>query len=178
MSSESLQPDHPVDVLPDYVRGDVANTAEIERHLAACETCRAEVEILRVLTRPVATSLSDVEAARVYREFESRRVVAGIDRAAPPPRWLRTTWRAAAGIAVLLTSVGVWRVVQVGATSDWDPDAAIEGWEQDLAGLELSVGELRLALGVVFVDDASDLGWDGLETVDVGAIEVPWEDGR
>lgn len=173
----SLHTDHPVDVLPDYVRGGIANEAEIERHLAECETCRAEVEVLRVLARPITTPLSDVEAARVYREFESRRT--GPDPVAPPPRWLRTTWRAAAGIAVLLTSVGVWRVVQVGSTSDWDPEAAIKGWEQDLAGLELSAGDLRLALGVVFVDDfAPDLGWDGLEDVDLGEIEVPWEDGR
>jgi anti-sigma factor RsiW len=179
MSSQSLHTDHPVDALPEYVRGDVANKAEIEEHLAGCETCRAEVEVLRLLARPVATPLSDVESVRVYREFESRRIAAGPDLAAPGPPWLRATWRAAAAIALLLTSVGVLRIVQVGSTADWDPQVALDGWAEDLADIELSAGELRVAFGVGPVNGvALDLGWDGLEAVDMGEIEVPWEDGR
>lgn len=170
MNGSRLQTDHPVDALPEYVRGDSPDAHAIERHLAACETCRLEVEVLTALRESRPSPLSDIEIERTYRGFAARRLVAR-------PAWLVTAWRVAAGVALLLTSVAVVRVVQERSPADWDPDAAIQGWVEDLADLDLPAPEMRLALGVSLLDDAAlGLPWEDLEDVEVG--ELPWENER
>jgi anti-sigma factor RsiW len=178
MSSQSPHTDHPVDDLPDFVRGSTAHAATIESHLAGCATCRSEVALLRTLAETVGEGVSAIESERVYREFERRRREDRLPSRRAGSRWMSVTWKLAAGFAMLLTSVGVWRVVQSGSASGWDPEVAVQGFAQDLADIELSVGDLRLALGVGLVDDpALDPGWDMLET-DVPEIGVPWENDR
>lgn len=178
MSDLSNHAEHPLDDLPEYVRGESANGPEIDRHLDRCESCRTEVEILRVLSEPPAQALSEADAERVYRSFETRRLADLTARGTPGPRWLRVSWRLAAGFAVLLTSVGVWRVVQTGSASGWDPDVAVEGFVQDLAGIDLSAGEVRLALGVGLADPELDPVWDAVGEGDVEELAVPWETDR
>ncbi|MDH3732741.1 MAG: zf-HC2 domain-containing protein [Gemmatimonadota bacterium] len=173
MSDKSVHTDHPNDLLPGYARGEASSSEEIERHLGGCESCRLEVELLRALAAPVE-AMSDIERRRVYQTFEGRRLAGGGGR--PGSAWLRASWRAAAGIALVLTSVGVLRVVQIGSTVDWDPDAALAGFVDDLADLDLSEGEVRMALGVGLIDDPTlDVPWD---EADVGELVLPWEQER
>jgi hypothetical protein len=173
MESVTLQTDHPVDVLPEYIRGGFSGAEEVERHIAGCESCRLEVEMLRALAEPIESPLSDLERARTFRTITARRGVRSGGTAGSA--WLRATWRIAAAVALLLTSVGVWRVVQAGGASDWDPDLAMEGWTQELADIELTDGELRMALGAGIIDDPSLDPWAGA-SVDPGELDVPWEE--
>jgi len=170
MNGPRLQTDHPVDVLPEYVRGDCPDAHAIERHLEECESCRLEVEVLAALQAARPLPLSDIEIEKTYRGFETR-------RRSSPPHWQATAWRVAAGVALLLTSVGVVRIVQERSPADWNPDVAIQGWVEELADLDLPAPEMRLALGVSLLDDAGlGLPWDDLEDVDLG--DLPWENQR
>ena len=170
MNGPRLQADHPVDVLPEYVRGDCPGADAIERHLHECERCRLEVEVLAALNSARPSPLSDIETERAYRGFETQRV-------AGSSRWLATAWRVAASVALLLTSVGVVRIVQERPQTDWDPDVAIQGWVEELADPDLPAPEMRLALGASLLDDAGlGLPWDDLDDVELG--ELPWENER
>ncbi len=187
MSEISLQADHPTDTLPDYVRGRAADADEIERHLAGCEQCRLELEILRALADRSFPGLSEAEREGAF---------AGVSPPAPSPAgggpahggpalaasggWLSVAWKVAAAIALLLTGVGVWQVVRVGgeAGAGWDPQFAIDAWEVDLAALEPAPGEIRLALGIGLLDEPMGVSWDDLEGVDPTELAVPWEEDR
>ena len=185
MRHESLHEDHPVDELPDHLRGRGTDAAAIERHLAGCASCRSELELLAALEEASPAPLGDAERERVFRALAAP----GSDgaNAAPPggaahgrasggQRWLSVTWRLAAGIALVLTSVGVLRIVQEGATPDWDPALALEGWGEEVADLGLGAGDVRLALGVGLLDDpTADLAYDEA-TADLEGLTLPWEE--
>lgn len=174
MNGTTPHADHPVDLLPEYVRGELPSIVDVEDHLDGCESCRREVELLRALALPLDDPLSDLERAKVYRAISAgRRAPSG---GTAGSAWLRATWRVAAGVALLLTSAGVWQVVQTGEAGGWDPDLAMDGWAEDLADIDLTEGELRLALGAGLIDDPSlDLVWDDA-VVDPDDIAVPWEE--
>lgn len=171
MSGMSLQDDHPIDDLPDYVAGAASDAASIEAHLDECEACQVEVEVLRAL-RESGPELSDIERQRVYQGFEARRAAS---RPSGNPRWLTTTWRAAAAIAVLLTSVGVWQVVQSGSAPGavWDPQVALDAWSEDLAEFDIEPGAVQAAFGFAALDEVL---WDDLEGVDLAEVRAPWEE--
>ena len=181
MTGPSLHPDHPVDALPDFVRGSVSDAGEIERHLRDCASCREEVAILRALARPAVGMTAD-ESARVWSGFASARATPLGAGPATGRRssWISAAWKIAAGFALLFTSVGVWRIVQAGSTTEWNPDAALDGWAEEVADLELSRGELRLVLGMGLLDEiALEDGWTmGLSPTDVDELTVPWEEER
>lgn len=168
--------DHPVDALAEYARGTVDDADGIERHLAVCGACRLELEIVRALAADAPAPLTDIERRAVYRSFEARR------RTAPSPRraWLAATWRVAAGAAILLTSVGVWSVVNGGSrVSEWNPEAALEGFRRDLADLDVAEGDVRAVLGAGLLDDpGAGVPWDGFEATDPGDVRPPWEEDR
>lgn len=171
MSESSLHTEHPVDELPDYARGVASDAARIERHLAGCDDCRAELGLLRALGASGPPPLSDMERERVRRAVQERRGAAR--RRTGPHPWLALTWRVAAAIALLLTSVGVWRVVQEGSATDWDPGLALDGWGEEVAELGLEAGDVRLALGVGILDDAGlEPSWDGS---DLEELMLPWD---
>jgi len=164
--------EHPVDELPEYARETSEDPGAIERHLIECESCRVELEILRALEGSGPAPLSDLERKRVYGEFEARRVP-GFGRKAGR-RWLAATWRIAATIALLLTSVGVWQVLESGgAASDWSPELALKGWSEDLADLDIGPRDVRLAFGAGLVEEVQ---WDDLEGVDPYDVYGPWEE--
>ncbi len=169
----TVQTDHPVDVLPEYVRGGFAGAEDVERHLDGCESCRLEVEVLRALAEPIGSALSDMERARTYRAITARRGIPSGGTAGSA--WLRATWRVAAAVALLLTSVGVLRVVQAGGAADWDPDLAMEGWTQELADIELTDGEMRMALGAGLIDEPLLDPW-AAASVEPGDFDIPWEE--
>ncbi len=174
MSDISLHADHPVDELPDYVRGCAPDAEAIDRHLVQCETCRAEVEVLRALVDSGPELLSDVERQRVFRAFDERRATPVSATGPVNPRWISRTWRVAATIALLLTGIGVWRVVQSRpAASDWSPELALEGWRRDLAELEIGPGDVRVAFGF---DVADEIQWEDLEGLDPYDVIAPWEE--
>ncbi len=186
MSEISLQADHPTDALPDYVRGRAPDAEEIERHLAGCEACRLELEILRALADRSFPGLSEAERERVFAAVSAPGPPAGSGGPARGPAlaasggWLSVAWKAAAAIALLLTGLGVWQVVRVGgeAGAGWDPQLAIDAWEVDLAALEPAPGEIRLALGLGPLDETIGMSWDDLEGVDPTELAVPWEEDR
>lgn len=178
--SVSLHDSHPVDALPEYARGVADDPGSIERHLAECASCRAELELVRALSEAAPGSLSDVERERVWRGFETRRrAVSGRRRGSPPatgpagPAWLRVTWRAAAAIALLLGGLGVWQVRSGTDSTDWSPELALEGWEEELAELDVPAGEVRLAFGL-----RDDPAWQDLTEVNPWDLPAPWEEER
>lgn len=165
---------HPVDALVELAHGAAADAQGVERHLAECESCRLELEIVRALSADTPAPLTDIERRMAYRSFEARR------RRARPARasGLAAAWRVAAAIAVLLTSVGVWRAVDGGPrATEWDPDAALEGFAEDLAALDVSDREVSAVLGAGLLGDPG-VAW--LERDDAGSDEtdVPWEEER
>lgn len=173
MSPHGRETGHPVDALVDYARGAAADAEGIERHLAGCETCRVELEIVRALAAAAPAPLTDIERRTAYRSFEARRTA--VPRGRTP--WLGATWRVAAGIVVLLTSAGVWRAVDGGSpVTEWNPDAALEGFVEDLADLDVSDREVSAVLGVGLLDDPAG-PWVALEGggSDAG---IPWEEER
>ncbi|MDX1396740.1 MAG: zf-HC2 domain-containing protein [Gemmatimonadota bacterium] len=181
MTGPSLHTDHPVDALPDFVRGRASDAAEIQHHLHGCESCREEVALLRALAGTAAAMTAE-ESARVWSGLAAARVatVEASPEAGRRSTWLSVAWKVAAGFALLFTSVGVWRIVQTGSTPEWNPDAALDGWAEEVADVELSRGELRLVLGTGLLDDiALDEGWTmGLSPGDVDELTVPWEEER
>jgi hypothetical protein len=166
--------DHPTDALPDYVRGGVERPRLIEQHLAECELCRSELEILRTLADAPVTGMTGSEREQVYSEFARRRATGA--------GWGVAIWRTAAAIALLLTGVGVWQIVKTAGTSaGWDPQIVIEAWEEDLAELQLPPGEVRLALGFDGVTaEGLRVSWDELEGADLEPLDLvaPWEEDR
>lgn len=176
MNRNAPRSDHPADALAEYARGTAADAEAIERHLAVCEACRVELEIVRALASDAPAPLTDIERRAVYRSFESRRRRAH----RPRPAWLAATWRVAAGIALVLTSAGVWSVVDGGPTvSEWNPEAALEGFRRDLADLDVAEGDVRAVLGVGLLDDpGAGVPWGGFEATDRGEVRPPWEEER
>lgn len=93
----------PHDLLFGYVLDalDPAETELFERHLASCESCRAEVAMLSIVPQALASSAAvepppELEAAVM-------RGVRGVDQARPRPR----RWALAAAAAVVLFAVGI-----------------------------------------------------------------------
>jgi hypothetical protein len=180
MSGFSLHDGHPVDVLPDHARGASPDPEAVERHLDGCESCRLELEILMALRSSGPAPMSDIERESTYRRIRACRAApAGAlpgGRTGSSP-WLATLWRAAAGIALLLTSVAVWQLVRSGPrTTEWDPDAALVGWAEDLEEFDLGAGDVRLALGLGSLDDLNGgLAWEELGGGDAADLVTPWE---
>jgi hypothetical protein len=84
-------------------------------------------------------------------------------------------WRAAAGIAVVLTSYAVWLASRTDGEVDgrWSADEALAGWETDLAELRPGEMDLRAALGGVG-GPAWELGGEDLNGLD--GLDVPSEE--
>ncbi len=142
MSSElNISELHTTDRLPEYARGDLSSeeSASVEAHLDSCRTCREELELLEAIRRAPAPELEPVEAERLYTPLPAHR-----DRF-----WRAGAWRAAAGIVVVFAGYGIWLAVQqdrdVGFS--WSADAALAGWNEDLAELRPGMLDLRVALG-------------------------------
>lgn len=185
MSETRARSDHPADRLPEHARG-AASEAEaraIERHVAACGRCRDELELLRTLAGSSAVTMTAEERERAFEAFQRRR------RAVPAPGaqsrdWRSAAWKVAAAIALVLTGAGVWRIAEIGGAGAegraWDPQAAIEGWERDLADLRPDPGAVRLALGVGGYEGTELSGpWEtDVAPVDPGELRVPWEEER
>lgn len=172
MSEISLHADHPTDALPDYARGRVESPEAIELHLSGCEACRMELEILQALADSPVAGMTGPEREYAYRRFAQRRRETG--------GWLAATWKVAASIALLLTSVGVWQVFKIGGEAEeWDPQLVIDAWEEDLADLQPGLGEVQLALGFVSLDsEGFGVPWDEMEGIDPIDLAAPWEEDR
>ncbi len=174
MTEFSLHREHPVDRLPDYARGGAPDHEAIEHHLRSCASCRLELELLRAMAVE-PEPLSDIERERVYRGVAAAR--GGGGRVAGRV-WTSHVWKVAAAVALLLTSVGVLEVIERAPVPGWDPQVALEGWEDEIADLGVSEGEIRLALGVGGLEDpAVSLPWDGFES-EGGEMVPPWEEDR
>jgi hypothetical protein len=71
----------------------------------------------------------------------------------------------------------VWQLVRSGPrTTEWDPDAALVGWAEDLEEFDLGAGDVRLALGLGSLDDLNGgLAWEELGGGDAADLVTPWE---
>jgi anti-sigma factor RsiW len=143
LEDRSVNELHATDRLPEYVRGRLSDDerADVEAHLASCPACGEELQILEALRAAPEPRLEAAEAERLYTPL-------------PPPgrtAWRSGVWRAAAGIAVVLTSYAVWLASRTGAEVDgtWSADEALAGWETDIAELRPDEMDLRAALGGV-----------------------------
>ena len=107
------------DALPDYLNGtlDGARTAEVRAHVAACNECAAELELLRVVAAS-APSAPPVDVARIANAIPTPTrhgfmIHRGGDAPQSPPRttvvpirarpgiWSRPSVKIAAGLAIV-----------------------------------------------------------------------------
>jgi len=143
LEDRSINELHATDRLPEYVRGRLSDDerADVEAHLATCPACGGELQILETLLAAPEPRLEPSEMERLYTPLPSPGRTA----------WRAGVWRAAAGIAVVLTSYAVWLASRTDGEVDgtWSADEALAGWETDLAELHPGEMELRAALGGV-----------------------------
>jgi anti-sigma factor RsiW len=105
------------DLLPELVHDQLepAKRAEVERHVAACPACAAEVALLRSMRGALSTA-PRVDVGRIAAAVERARgasgppihlVPASAKRAGPvrPTRRVWADWRAAAGIAAVAVGI-------------------------------------------------------------------------
>lgn len=171
--------EHPVDALPEYVRGTAAEADHIGRHLESCPACREQAEVLRALASAPAPGLAPEERERLLAAIDPP---AGLPASRPrtgPAGWRSVGWKVAATIALAATGFGVWQVNRTASRAGgaWDPAAAVAAWEEDLADLRPDPADVQVALGVD-PDGVVDLDWDELEPVDAGAVRGSWEGDR
>ena len=108
------------DALTDMAAG-VPAPAPLEAHLAACEACRAELDVLRQ-----ALSLADAEMAGLASGEPSPelavRIRQAVAEASPSPAWrFGWVWPAVAAAATLLVALAVW----VGRGPSPSPEARV-----------------------------------------------------
>ncbi len=109
------------DLLPDLVHGRLkaARRSEVERHVASCRACSAEVELLRAM-RIALSRPPQLDVTRIAAAVRAAGPVAPAARAVPGPGAIAAgrrrpwaDWRAAAGVAAVaigLTSYAVARM--------------------------------------------------------------------
>ncbi|MEP6690863.1 MAG: zf-HC2 domain-containing protein [Gemmatimonadaceae bacterium] len=110
------------DVLPDLVHGhlDPVQRAQVERHVAGCADCTAEVELLRAMRGVLDAGAPAVDVGKIVAAIRSAPVVTVVAR---PRRAFALShgWRAAA--AAIVISVGSLGVLFVSKTGTPPPDA-------------------------------------------------------
>jgi hypothetical protein len=125
--------EHPVEFLPELALGVLAedDAPGIREHIASCESCRAEYEVMVRAARLLPYAVEEVEPATEVREGLMERIAAEprlLRARGVRPSWQRFT-AIAAGVAVLLAAGGV---------------AGALLWRgNDNAGLEDEVGHQR-----------------------------------
>lgn len=98
------------DVLPDLIHGTLEATvrAEVERHVATCAECAAEVALLRSMQAALSRG-PRVDTARIAAAVRDARRIGAPSAGAPRPaarrHGLRSQWRIAAGIAAVAVGV-------------------------------------------------------------------------
>lgn len=163
--------EHPSDRLPEYVRGTAPDPEEVEAHLASCSRCRREVELVRALAGH-DPALEEAERERVWRRLAPGLRPAGRDG----PAWLSGAWKVAAAAALVAMGFGVWQVNrQASVAGEWDPSAAIRGWEEDLRALRPAPEDVRLALGHD-PEDGGGVPWGEADGGDPAGMRVPWKE--
>ena len=162
--------DHPGETLSAYLDDelDVAARADVERHLAACDDCRAVVEDLRHLrVQAIIWSAEDKEPARdlwadVAGRLEARPAAAGA-RVLP---WYQRRW--SVGIAELAVAASLVAAVTAGLMWPRPPQTGLSvdvGTEPVLAQVE-PVGTPEGAITTVsFADAQFDAAVADLERV-------------
>ena len=167
MSSErNISELHTTDRLPEYARGELSarEGATVEAHLASCPACQEELELLVAIQSAPAPELDSAEAERLYAPLPQ-----GSDRL-----WTASAWRAAAGIVIVLTGYGIWLAGRSDSDLEpsWSAEAALAGWDEDLAELRPGMLDLRVALGV----NGGLPTWPELEGEGMEGLDESWED--
>jgi anti-sigma factor RsiW len=161
---------HTTDRLPEYSKGELApeERAAVEAHLSSCPACREELELLEALLSVPAPELDPADAERLYTPLPK-----GRDRV-----WSPGVWRAAAGIVIVLSGYGIWLAGQASREieASWSADAALAGWDADLAELRPGMLDLRVALGANGGPAWPELEGDELEGDEMDALDGTWAD--
>lgn len=135
------------DLLPELVHDalDAARRAEVERHVAGCADCAAEVALLRSMRDALAGRTPAVNVARIVAAVQGAKVsaprlVSSPKRAFSMPRH----WRAAA--AIIAVSVGTLIVFRPHPVIDGaQPEMTFDGGVSDLdtQDLQALLGDLK-----------------------------------
>lgn len=110
------------DELAPYLLGalEPGEAAELERHLAACEACRTELEWLRPAVQLLPESVDRVEPPKELRGKLMEQVRSEVERTPAPtgaPRWSPGGWslRPLAGLAALVLVVAAVAAYEIGS---------------------------------------------------------------
>lgn len=101
------------DLLPLFARGKLppADRARVDAHVAHCEACAAELEVLRAVS--LAFSVPALDAARIANALPVRRRASG-----GVPFRRQSLWRIAASLTLMITGVATVMVVRQRAASN------------------------------------------------------------
>lgn len=164
--------EHAGDLLPELARGELPEERRraVEAHLASCERCREELEIVRALLAGPAGSMSSAERTEALAEIRRRR---GGGRPGSG-----SVWKTAAAVAAVAAGLAVWqlrggRSAAPASGAGWSPAAALAAWESDVQQLRPDSSEVEVALGLPDVDAGSD--WSDVSPSDVEGLAAPWE---
>ena len=94
------------EMLPDLLHGTLANDGRmrLETHLATCESCREELEVLRIV-KGAAVFTPSIDVDRVVRQIPPyATIVPGVEQPARAPRLV--TWLVAASLALAVVGGG------------------------------------------------------------------------
>jgi anti-sigma factor RsiW len=113
------------EMLPDLLHGTLAADArgQVEAHLATCEECREEVEILRTV-KTAAIFAPRIDVDRVVRQIPPyRAIVPAIER---PASTRMVSWLVAAALAVVVIGGGSLVLTRPNAGTALSPVATVE----------------------------------------------------
>src|SRR5882672_3180351 len=94
------------EMLPDLLHGTLANDwrMRLEAHLATCESCREELDVLRIV-KGAAVFAPFIDVDRVVRQIPPyATIVPGVEQPARGPRLV--TWLVAASLALAVVGGG------------------------------------------------------------------------
>jgi anti-sigma factor RsiW len=128
------------EAIPDHARGrsSAAEAERIDRHVAACADCRAELDLVRLLyaSRPRVPEMPHAMLERVEREA----------RRQPPAR----TWWGISAAAIAALALGI------GIVSNDAPSTEVPAFVREAEEGELWVSDDGLVAGAPALDDLSD----------------------
>jgi len=99
------------EMLPDLLHGklDASARARVEAHVASCEECTEELEVLRTV-KSAAVFIPPIDVDRVVRQIPPYRVI--VPAAQAPARTRVVSWLVAASLAVVVLGGGSLLMIQ------------------------------------------------------------------
>lgn len=152
--------EHPEELLPWYANETLAGEerARVERHVASCAQCRAELELLKSVRREIKT----MDAVEGPGELARARLLQEARRTRPRPvRWMPAALAASVAIIALQAALLLWLWPQEDRYTPLGPAPSQQVILQVRFAPEATEREIRAALGAVngsIVDGPGALG--------------------